>query len=331
MSSTPAPSEEADRPPGAAHGALDVLAAGAAAALFFAGFLVLPVAGPLALPFAAVPIVRLAHRRGPGAAFAASAITSGFVLLLTLAASPLSSGTSGALFAAAITALPAFFVGSVRRGVDFSLAYLGLCATGLLLAGGFLLARASDTDLSMRREIDRAFDEWQRLSAEPGRAPTDAETAARLRATLDAARTFTRRFWIGLIGVSWVLGSAIGYFLGAWSARPAPSAETTRFEQLRVPAPVAALFAASGAGWALFPDPASRIAGNLLWPLAALYFVAGLSIICHFARRWFRARLLRVGLYALVVYIPINVGVALLGLFDWYADFRRKGREIKES
>src|SRR5713101_4087858 len=64
MSSTPAPSEEADRPPGAAHGALDVLAAGAAAALFFAGFLVLPIAGPLALPFAAVPIVRLAHRRG---------------------------------------------------------------------------------------------------------------------------------------------------------------------------------------------------------------------------------------------------------------------------
>src|SRR5262249_28651568 len=142
-----------------------------------------------------------------------------------------------------------------------------------------------------------------------GRAPTDIETAARLQTTLDAARVFTKRFWIGLIGVSWFFAAAISYYVGAWSARPASSAEATRFEQLRVPAPVVALFVAAGAGWALLTDPASRIAGNLLWPLVALYFVAGLSIICHFSRRWFRARILRAGLYALVVYVPINVGV----------------------
>ncbi len=285
---------------------LELVFAGIAGALFFSAFLFLPLAGTLALPLAAVPIVRVAHRQGRGAAAAAAAIAAALVLLISASAGPVSSGASGAVFALAITALPSFFAGSVRRGVNPSLAYLGLCAVGFLLACGFLLARPSETDLSMQREIDRAFDQWQKMSAEPARAPTDAETAARLRTTLDAARVFTKRFWIGLVGISWVL-------------------------ELRVPAPAVALFVAAGGGWALLPDPGSRVCGNLLWPLAALYFVAGLSIICHFARRWFRARILRIGLYALVVYIPINVGVALIGLFDWYADFRHRGREIKES
>jgi hypothetical protein len=75
----------------------------------------------------------------------------------------------------------------------------------------------------------------------------------------------------------------------------------------------------------LLQGSARRIAGSVLLPLAALYFVAGLSIICHFARKWFRFWLLRVGLYTLVAYFPMNVGVALLGLFDWYVDFRRRG------
>jgi len=309
---------------------LEVLLAGVSAALFFAAFLLLPVAGALALPLAAVPIVRVAHRRGAAPAFGASLVAAVLVFLIA-AGLGAGSGVTGALFALAITGLPAFFASSVRRGVNPSLGYLGLCAAGLVLACGFLLGNPAETDRAMQREIERAFDQWQRISTAPGRAPADAETATRLRATLDAARLFTKRFWIGLIGVSWFLAAAIGYYAGAWSARPAPSAEATRFEQLQVPAPVVALFVAAGAGWALTADPSSRIAGNLLWPLAALYFVAGLSIICHFSRRWFRARILRAGLYALVVYVPINVGVALLGLFDWYADFRHRGREIKES
>ena len=86
----------------------------------------------------------------------------------------------------------------------------------------------------------------------------------------------------------------------------------------------------SGVG---FPGraPSVALAGSVLLPLSALYFVAGLSIICHFVRRWFRVRILRVGLYALVAYFPMNVGVALLGLFDWYVDFRRRGAGATEK
>ncbi len=104
-------------------------------------------------------------------------------------------------------------------------------------------------------------------------------------------------------------------------------AERTRFEALSLPAFLAPVFVAAGAVSALARDTARQVAGDVLIPLAALYFVAGLSIICHFARRWFKTRILRVGLYTLVIYFPMSVGVALLGLFDWYVGFRRRGEK----
>src|SRR5262249_5711717 len=114
---------------------LEVLLAGVSGALFFAAFLLLPVAGALALPLAAVPIVRVAHRRGAAPAFGASLVAAVLVFLIA-AGLGAGSGVTGALFALAITGLPAFFASSVRRGVNPSLGYLGLCAAGLVLACG---------------------------------------------------------------------------------------------------------------------------------------------------------------------------------------------------
>jgi hypothetical protein len=155
----------------------------------------------------------------------------------------------------------------------------------------------------------------------------DASAVARVRSTLHAAREFTLLYLPGLVATFWVVGAALGFYAGSRSARPAPTAEATRYERLRLPAAAVFLFVAAGAGFALLPEPARRLAGNVLLPLAALFFVAGLSIICHFARKWFRVGILRAGLYALVAYFPINVIVALLGLFDWYVDFRGRGEK----
>ena len=149
-----------------------------------------------------------------------------------------------------------------------------------------------------------------------------------MRAARAASRDFSARVWIGRVGVTWVVASAISFYTGARLARPAPSAEAVRFEALSMPPAVVVLFVAAGAGAVLAPAPAREIAGNALIPLSALYFLAGLSIICHFARKWFRAKILRVGLYGLALYFPINVGVGLLGLFDWYGDFRHRGEKV---
>ncbi len=124
----------------------------------------------------------------------------------------------------------------------------------------------------------------------------------------------------------------IGFYTGARLARPEGASERARFDGLSVPAFVVVLFVAAGAGTALAPDPIREVAGNALLPLSALYFVAGLSIICHFARKWFRARVLRIGLYALALYFPINVGVALSRPVRLVRGFPPSGREsIEES
>jgi len=317
--------------PSEARSALEILAGAATAALLFSAFLVLPL-GLSGLPFAAVPVVRLAHRRGAAVGLLAASLAATVILLLGWAAGGAGEAIDVAILAAVLIALPALLAATTRRGFDPSRAYLALCAAGIVVGGAAILLRWPGADAAMARQIDQGVDQWLRISTQATKTPLDPETAARLRATLEAARGFCKRFWVGLIGASWCFGAAVAFFTGAWSARPAPSADATRFDALRIPAPIAALFVASGAGWALEKGAVGRVAGNVLWALLALYFVAGLSIICDFARRWFRSKLLRIGLYALAIYVvPINVGVAVLGLFDWYADFRRRGREIRKS
>lgn len=305
--------------------ALEIAFAAGFSALAFALFLVLPLVGALGLPLSAVPTVRLAHRRGAASALIASALAGAIVAGVALAGGDAGGWSQGAL-AAATAALPALFASLSRKFGNPSRAYLLLCAAGILALAAIFLGGAAASGRPVGEEIATEFDRMIPAALESyARSGMDNETVVRVRATLEAAREFSRRYWAGLLGLLWVFSSAISFYAGARAARPAPSAEAARFESFRVPAAVAPLFVAAGAGSVLLHGDARRVAGSVLLPLAALYFVAGLSIICHFARKWFRFWLLRVGLYTLVAYFPMNVGVALLGLFDWYVDFRRRG------
>ena len=334
MATEPASVQEVSHEPLPATRRREVLGAAFLTALLLLTFLALPLLGTLALPFAAVPAVRLTHRQGVGAGLLAGALAACLLLLLGAASGGLSEALAGALSAAVVAGAPASFSGAVRRGLEASRAYLALCVAGYAILAGGLILRSALGGPAMREEIRSTFEGFGSAAVQSYTKARmdDAETISRLKTTLQTAERFASRFWVGLVGASWVLGSAVGFYAGARMARPAASAEAVRFEDLRVPAVVAALFVAAGAGTVLAPAPAAEVAGDLLLPLSALYFLAGLSIICHFARKWFRARVLRVGLYALVLYFPINAGVALLGLFDWYADFRSRGeRTIERS
>jgi hypothetical protein len=309
----------------APHGPVEIAAATAFSAVSFGLFLALPLVGSIGLPLAGVPMVRLAHRRGGAAAFVAAALAGAVVAAVALAAGD-SGGWARGAFAAGVAFLPALFASFVRGRMDPSRAYLSLCAVGALLLAGLFLGGSAASGRPVGDEIAQEFDRMIPAAIESyTRSGMDAETVARVRATLQAAREFSRSYWAGLLGLLWVICAWIAFYAGARAARPAPSAEGTRFEALRVPAVVAPLFVAAGAGSVFLGPGLKPVAGSVLLPLFALYFIAGLSIICHFARRWFRVRLLRVGLYTLVAYFPMNVGVALLGLFDWYVDFRRRG------
>jgi hypothetical protein len=299
------------------------------AAVLFLSFLAVPVLGPIALPFSPAPAVRIAHRRGLATALAVAAGAAVLIFLGTVASAGPAASAGGSLVVLILVALPAAAAAAVRRGISASAAYVALATAGFLLVSGSLLARSMATGQWPGREIAAALNEMGPAAVD--RAGLDPETAARMRATLAAARDFAETFWIGLAGAGWVLGSAVAFYTGSRAARPAASAAAVRFEALRVPTAAVPLFALAGAGSVLLSGRWRQAAGDLLIPLSALYFVLGLSIICHFARRWFRVRFLRVGLYTLVVYFPMNVAVALLGLFDWYADFRRRGEGALEK
>ncbi len=302
--------------------------AGLATALLFGAFLVLPIVGALTLPLLPVPAVRLTFRRGAGAGLSAVLVASSLLLGLGLATGGAAAALGVVFFAGIVTALPALSAAWVSRGAAPSRAYLVLCAAGFLVLAAGLGLRSLAGGRTMKAEISAAFDDMAPAAIQSyTKGGMEPEAVARLKATLAAARDFSVKYWVGLVGASWILSAAIGFYFGARVARPEPSAEKARFDGLSVPAAVVALFVAAGAGAGLAPSPLREIAGNALLPLSALYFLAGLSIICHFARKWFRARILRVGLYGLALYFPINVGVGLLGLFDWYADFRHRGEK----
>jgi hypothetical protein len=317
---------------GTASTAREIALAAGLSALAFALFLALPLVGAIGLPLAGIPPVRLAHRRGAVAALMASALAGALVAAVALATGDGTEAWMRGAMAAVTAVLPAVFASISRRTGRPSLAFLTLCGTGAILLAALFVGDAAASGQPVGQQIAREFDRMIPAAMDSyGRSGMDAETVARVRATLNAAREFSRRYWAGLLGLLWVFSGAISFYSGARLARPAPSAEAARFEDLRLPAGVAPLFIAAGAGSVFVPPVARPAMGSILLPLTALYFVAGLSIICHFARRWFRFWLLRVGVYTLVAYFPMNVGVALLGLFDWYVDFRRRGAGAIET
>ncbi len=321
----------APSPVPAPMGRFEIPVAALGATAGFCALFVLPIVGALGLPLAGVPLVRLAHRRGLVAGLMGCALTAAGILGLGWATGGVASGLAMAFLASGVTVLPTATVGFLRAGADPSRCYLGLCLAGCAFLAASFAASAGSPGPSVAAEVASSFDALIPAAiASYSRSGADAEAVGRMRITLESGREFARRYLWGLFGALWVLGGAIAFYAGAASARPIPTAEAARFETLRVPAQAVGFFVAAGAAFGLLSGEGRRAAGNLLLALSALFFMAGLSIICHFLRRWVRVRILRVGLYALAAYFPINVGVALLGLFDWYVDFRRRGGEGTE-
>jgi hypothetical protein len=319
-------------PPSTGMSRWEVPVAATAAAFAFAAVFLVPFIGTLGIPLAAIPLVRLAIRRGLVQGLAACATAVAIVFGLVWATSGLGDAVAMGFLAAGVTLLPVGSVGFLRAGVGPSRCYLGLCLAGCSFLAAAFIAAATGPGPSVTGEVAATFDRMIPAAVESYKGSgADAEAVARMRATLESAREFARRYLWGVFGALWVVGSAVSLYGGARAARPNAVADAVRYEGLRVPALAAGLFVATGAAFALLPGAGRRVAGNLLFPLLALFFVAGLSIICHFFRRWFRVRILRAGLYALAAYFPINLGVALLGLFDWYVDFRRRGEGAIES
>jgi hypothetical protein len=111
--------------------------------------------------------------------------------------------------------------------------------------------------------------------------------------------------------------------LHGWLARRDPGfLEGGEFEGIRWPLGLVAVFILGGASVVI---PPLRAAGyNVLLVTAFFFAVQGLAVVTYYAHRLAAPRFLRIGLVALVVINPwAGQILALLGLFDTWADFRK--------
>jgi hypothetical protein len=297
---------------------VEALFAALTSALLFSLFLLAPWWFWSALILAGIPAVRVAQARGPGYGVVCVLVASAALAGVGAAdgGAPAALGTGvGALIC---FGLPVLAAALTRRGASGSKAYLVLAALGVAaVAAAIALSGGSP---------EKALGElFEAMKSQPPPKGADSDAAARIAFLAARGRELAVRYYSGVAAFGWVFLSAVWFYAGSHAARPAPSAERVRFEELRIPAAVVALFVAAGAGAVLLQGAAQTAAGDLLLPLLALYFLAGLSIICHFARRWFRSRVLRAGLYFIVGYTPLFLVAGVLGLFDWYVDFRSRG------
>ncbi len=301
----------------------EILAAALLSSLLFWGLRFFPILGLiLFIPAAAVPLVRLGVRRGVGAALAASggaAIVSGAFALA------LHQGALGEGLTLLATAGACGVAGGISRSRPPSAAFLGLCLYGALAAGASAVSAPPQ-----RAEIDQQFNATSRIWMETSRRKgTDPETLKSMQGALDSARRISIEYAPGLLAVVWIFFASIAFFLGRWLGRTGEGGED--FSAFRLPSLLAALFVISGAIAALQGGDIRRGALDVLGPLLALYFLAGLSIIAFFARRWLRTRFFRAALYVSAFCFPVSLGTAGLGLFDWYFDFRKRAGQAGQS
>jgi len=294
------------------------LAAAGLSAFFFWGLRFLPLVGIVFIPGAALPLVRLGARRGVPAALAAAAGAAalsaafGFAVTRSLAES---AGQAAALLATA--GICGVAAGLARRRPP-SAVFLGLAVWGAA-AGGVLWALSPGAD----REIETRFDAMTASSiASLRQSGTDPDSVKTWQASAEVVRGLIVRFAPGLLASLWVGIAAVAFYLGRRIALGGP--EGGGFARLRLPPGLAALFVLAGAAAALFRGAVRNLAADVLAPVLVLYFLGGLSIIAYFARRWFRTGVLRAAIYGMASWFPFSAGTAVLGLFDWYFDFRKR-------
>jgi hypothetical protein len=272
---------------------------------------------PMLWPIAAVsPLPLAVHRvnRGLGSALLAMLLAAALVSWL------LSAGLALAYLAVlavpVLVMLEALFRGrGLRRGAAWAFLLLAV-----EIAAGLFVAGPSVAEAALRPF--EAFRSPEFLAEMRTRLPQQNVDDWAQQAT-----TFYNVMQVVYPGALFVLAALVvlanAALVRAYLARRDPGwLEGGEFEGLRLSLALPALFVAGGALVAL---PALRQVGyNVVLVTAFFFALQGLAVVAYYAHRLAGPPLLRAGLFILVLLNPWAPQIlALLGLFDSWADFRR--------
>lgn len=294
-----------------------------------AGYLLFGAAGALGVGavlvnlFTPLPAAVLGMRLGPGW----GAATAGVSALAVLA----TSGVGAVLLFILQFGLPAALLPwLLTREVSWDRAVVA--TLGLMLALGLLALTAfaansgqsafALVDALVDREIHQAVTLMEEFSAAGESSPAETEA---VRQAIAGMGEFMRRAYPGmLVAVGGALQLAtvglLALLLRGRVRLPGPG-----FARWRAPEPLIWVLIAAGFALVLGPELVQSVALNLLIVLLPVYFLQGLAVVEHFLGGKGLAPLWRGLCYLLLLVLnPLPIIVTGVGVFDLWADFRKK-------
>ena len=298
----------------------------AGAGLSAALSLLVPVAAPLLLPFAAARLARTWRAERPEWMPLSAALSVPAALLLGFLVPPSGPWLAPATALAAVV-LPAFAVtaaGRDGRRADLVSLAAGAAtgAGGLAVLLGAALATGREPGILLSERIGRSLPQIFQMYRSAGLGESSIATLAQF---FEGVRAVIARQTVGLVlGASFLYGAFVVYAQGRRIGLASPDVQEAPFSRFRTPVVAAIAFVPLGAAGALGPPALSRTAIDLLVPLGVLFFLRGLAIIRALLDRGAVGLLGRSLVYVLVVQMPFPAVVALGGLFDEFFDFRSR-------
>ncbi|WP_298267686.1 YybS family protein [Geobacter sp.] len=298
---------------------LDVVKGGVVSVTLFAAFLNLPVIGLPAAALTPFPALYFGLKRGNRAGI-------GLVLLAAVLVA-LAGGPEASVLYLGQSALLALALGwGVARGYSASrsIATAVLVTLGLAAAAAAVYSVASGVDLhervvaGIRESISQALSLYEKRGIK-------GDELKPFRDALEQGGEVLSRLYpaLLLIGQSIVAGINVMLLRRFANRLPAPI-RIAPFNSFRNPDYLVWVAIAVGFSLLIDNNVVNAAALNVATVAGFLYFLQGLAIVRHYFETYSVPALLRYLFYAmLVMQAYLAIAVALLGLFDLWADFRR--------
>lgn len=179
----------------------------------------------------------------------------------------------------------------------------------------------------INQSLDASLDFYEHLNV-------PKEALETMKEALHDIKSLAARFWPGFAAASLLVLVSINVWLGnrILHRYGIPGFQFGDLSRWSLPETVVWLLILAG-GLVVWPYSGPRTVGiNLLIFLTPAYFFQGLAIVSFYIKKYGLSRFMRLLLYSLIcIQTYIIIMVAVVGLFDIWADFRRLKKAANET
>lgn len=296
---------------------LDILKGSLATVALFLAYATIPLFGMLGGMLAPLPSVYYALRSGRYAGLSIVIVAAAVLA----AATDVSASGVYLVQAGSVSLLMPLFLekgGTARTIVLTTAASIGVVAlTGVV----FALARGINLDSEVIRWLNSSIAQTAALYSKSGMKESDIQA---LQQALQQGSTIMGRIYPAMLTISQAVIVIVNMMaVTGFARRGKLKVEIGEFQEFRNIDQLIWLLIVSGFAMLLDNEIASRISLNLLLVVLFAYFFQGLAVMAQFFTRFSVPALGRFFFYLFLVLQPyLLAGVALLGVFDMWGNFR---------